>query len=89
MTLGKEDLFNYGLTGLQSFLDKGLQKPSSLKRTINPKESCVFYVVTLFNRGADGTVRAGFSLKGQNLFYRMNDKEILCGKINLRNLMLQ
>ena len=89
MTLGKEDLFNYGLTGLQSFLDKGVQKPSSLKRTINPKESCVFYVVTLFNRGADGTVRAGFSLKGQNLFYRMNDKEILCGKINLRNLMLQ
>lgn len=82
MTLEKEDLFNYGLPVLQSFLDKGLQKASSLKRTINPKESSGFYVVTLFNRGVDGTLRTGLSLKGQNLFYRINDKEIHCGTIN-------
>ena len=89
MTLEKEGLYNYGLTILNSFLDKGLQKASSLKRTINPKGSSTFYVVTLSNRGVGGTLRTGLSLKGQNLFYRINDKEILCGKINLKNLILQ
>ncbi len=89
MILEKEHLFNYGLPVLNSFLDKGLQKASSLKRTINPKESSAFYVVTLFNRGVDGTLRTGLGLKGQNLFYRINGKEIHCGSINLKNLMLQ
>lgn len=86
MTLEKENLFNYGLPVLESFLDKGFQKASSLKRTINPKESSAFYVVTLFNKGVDGTLRTGFSLKGQNLFYRINDKIIHCGKINFKKL---
>ena len=36
-----------------------------------------------------GTTRAGFSLKGQNLFYTLNGKEIHCGKINLKNLILK
>ena len=36
------------------------------------------------HRNSDyGTTRAGFSLKGQNLFYTLNGKEIRCGKINL------
>jgi hypothetical protein len=60
-----------------------------LKRTINPKETSTFYVVTLFNKGVDGILRTGLSLKEQNLFYRINDKEIHCGKINLKNVMLQ
>ena len=89
MTLEKEHLFNYGLPVLESFLDKGLQKASSLKRTINQKESSAFYVVTLFNKGVDGTLRTELSLKGQNLFYKINGKEIYCGKINLKKLMLQ
>jgi len=42
MTRDKEDLFSYGLTNLESFLDKNIHKPSSLKRTINPKESSGF-----------------------------------------------
>lgn len=37
----------------------------------------------------NGTTRAGFSLKGQNLFYTLNGKEIHCGKVNLKNLMLK
>ena len=101
MTLEKEGLYNYGLPVLNSFLDKGLQKASSLKRTINPKESSGFYVVTLcLIEGAHGTMRTGLSLKGQNLFYRIkvdgsksnsksSDIEIHCGSINLRSLMLQ
>ncbi|RDC58250.1 hypothetical protein DU508_04750 [Pedobacter chinensis] len=100
MTLDKEPLFNYGLTHLESFLNKGIHKSSSLKRTINSKESSGFYVVMLcLVEGAHGTMRTGLSLKGQNLFYRIkidgsksntksSDKEIHCGSINLKNLML-
>jgi hypothetical protein len=95
MTVDKEPLFNYGLTGLKYFLDNSIHKPSSLKRTINPKESSGFYVVTLFDKGVAGPFRTGLSIKGQNLFYRisrydstsahslMDEKEINCGKINL------
>jgi hypothetical protein len=100
MTLDKFPLFNYGLTDLESFLDNSIHKPTSLKRTINPKESSGFYVVMLcLIEGAHGTMRTGLSLKGQNLFYRIkvdgsksnsksSDKEIHCGKINLKNLRL-
>jgi hypothetical protein len=88
MTIDKEPLNDYGLT-IKSFLDNNLHKSSSLKRTINPKGSSAFYVVTLSNRGVGGTLRTGFSLKGQNLLYRVNDKEILCGKIDLTKLMLR
>jgi hypothetical protein len=101
MTIDKEPLYNYGLTGLKSFLDNSIHKPSSLKRTINPKESSGFYVVILcLVEGAHGTMRTGLSLKGQDLFYRIkndgsksntksSDKEINCGSINLKNLMLR
>ena len=101
MTFDKKSLFDFGLTGLKSFLDSSIHKSSSLKRTINPKESSGFYVVMLcLVEGAHGTMRTGLSLKGQNLFYRIkndgsksntksSDKEINCGSINLKNLMLQ
>lgn len=90
MTLEKVPLFNYGLTDLESFLDKSIHKSSSLKRIIKPKESSGFYVVMLcLIEGAHGTLRTGLSLKGQNLSYRINDKEIHCGSIILKNLMLQ
>jgi hypothetical protein len=95
MTLDKFPLFKYGLTDLESFLDNSIHKPSSLKRTINPKESSGFYVVMLcLVEGAHGTMRTGLRLKGQDLFYRIkndgsksntksSDKEINCGSINL------
>lgn len=87
MTIDKQPLYDYGLT-IKSFLDNNRYKSPLLKRTINPKGSSTFYVVTLCNHGVDGTIRAGLSLKEQNLFYRVNDKEIDCGKINLKNLRL-
>ena len=100
MILDKVDLTNYGLTDLKSFLDNSIDKPSSLKRTINPKESSGFYVVVLFDKGLSGPFRAGLSIKGQNLFYRISkydstpahsvdEKEINCGSVNLKNLVLQ
>lgn len=102
MSIEKEPLYDYGLTGLKSFIDTRLHKPSSLNRTINPKESSGFYVVILclINEAAPGALRTGLSVKGQDLFYKIKvekstdnskagDKEILCGSISLRNLMLQ
>ena len=100
MTLDKIPLTDYGLP-LKSFFDTGITKSHSLKRTINPKDSTAFYVVMLSNKGVNGTLRTAFSLKGQNLFYRisaykstpglplMDKKEINCGSINLKNLVLQ
>ena len=101
MTFEKFPLFLYGLTNLESYLDNNIHKSSSLNRTINPKESSGFHVVMLcLIEGAHGTMRTELSLKGQNLFYRIkndgsssntksSDKEIHCGSINLKNLMLQ
>ena len=100
MTLDKVSLSDYGLP-IKSFLDTGINKSYSLKRTINPKESTAFYVVTLSNHGSGGILRTGLSLKGQNFFYKiscysntpdlslMDEKEINCGSINLKNLMLR
>lgn len=100
MTLDKVSLYDYGLP-VKSFLDTGITKSYSLKRTIDPKGSTAFYVVMLSNHGSGGILRTGLSLKGQNLFYRISryastpahslidEKEIICGSINLNYLMLR
>jgi hypothetical protein len=100
MTIDKESLYDYGMTGLKPFLDNNIHKPSSLKRTINPKESSGFYVVILFDHEVGAPFRTGLSIKGQNLVYKISrasearhplisEKEIDCGSINLKNLMLK
>ena len=103
MTLDKFPLFNYGMRDKESFLDKNIHNPSSLKRTINPKESSGFYVVKLSDgTEGGGILRTGLILKGQDLFYRVSvyknspapsllisEKEIPCGSINLKNLVLK
>ncbi|WP_427873791.1 hypothetical protein [Flavobacterium sp. MMS24-S5] len=74
------------MTNLEPFFDKNIDKPSSLKRTIKPKESTGFYVVMFRLIGGNqyGVLRAEFSLKRQNLFYKIRDKEILCGSIEIK-----
>lgn len=101
MTIDKVSLYDYGLTGIKAFLDTSIDNPSSLKRTINPKDSSGFCVIILgFAGKSDGTTRTELSLKGQDLFYRMkidgsrshsksSDTELNCGRINLKNLVLQ
>lgn len=88
MTFDKEVLYMYGVTGLESFLDSAFNKPTMLQRTINPKEEYFFYTGMLSYRASDqargtrkkpglheaqgGSVRAGFFLKAQDLFYTNN-----------------
>ena len=89
MTLDKETLHAYGATGLKSFLDTGLNKPTMLQRTINPKEACLFYIVVVFYQGGNGVTRAGLILKEQDLFYRitpqLDSSLIPCGNIVFKN----
>lgn len=100
-TLEKAPLFLYGLTDLESFLDKNIHKQASLNRIIKPTESNGLYFVMLcLSEGAKGTLRREIKIKDGNLYYRIkvdgsnsktksSDKEILCGSINLKNLVLQ
>lgn len=87
MTLDKEALYSYGATGLKSFLDNGLNKPTMLQRTINPNEACLFYIGMLFYNGG-GVARAELVLNEQDLFYSINllsPAIISCGKIAFKN----
>jgi hypothetical protein len=81
-------LLNFGIGDLGAILDDKLQKASSLQRTISPKNTSSFYVITLFNKGLEGPVRAGLSAKEDNLFYRLNQNEIHIGQVNIKNLTL-
>jgi hypothetical protein len=89
MTLDKETLYDYGATGLYSFLDTGINKPTMLQRTVNAKEEYLFYIGALFFCPVYGTPRAELVLKEQNLFYRISgiapQLEIPCGHIVLKN----
>ena len=99
MTLEKEPLQDYGMKDCKSFLDTNIHNPSHLKRTITPSESTGFYVILLFEKGVSGLSRTGLHLKGQNLYYKVtrytgkqgitfvDEKEINCGSINLKNLV--
>jgi hypothetical protein len=102
MTIDKEALYDYGLTGFKPFFDNS-NHPSSLKRIIKPKESSGFYVAILsrINDGAPGALRTELSIKGQDLFYKVSvvkgpapvsliaEKEISCGSISSKHLTLR
>ena len=81
-----EEPFNYGLD-IKSYLDNSRNKPTMLQRTINPKDSCLFYVLVISTYKVDDvgrpefSARAGFSLEGQDLFYRINTIEFKCGQL--------
>jgi hypothetical protein len=89
MTLDQAPLFNYGLKGLNDNFGNKLQHLSSLHRTIHSKDTSLFYVVVLSEQGLEGTLRAGFSMKDDKLYYKVNDKEIYCGQVTIENLKLQ
>lgn len=73
MTMEKRSLFSYGLFGLGPF-----DEPTQLKKTLNPGEDFLFYVVAFFYQSTDGDWveerggnRAELVLNGQDLFYRL------------------
>lgn len=89
LTFDKLSSFNYGLTGLKSYLDANFNKATSLQKTISPGEAHIFYIATLSYQ-ASGTPRAALFLKGKDLYYSMSIAPngagtIPCGKIALKN----
>lgn len=89
MTLDKESLHNYGLTGLKSFLDTSFNKSSMVQRTMDPNEEYLFYVAMVSPYQLMGTRRAGFFLEEQDLFYRFrvgqDSTSIPIGQIIFKN----
>ena len=83
LALDKETSINYGLD-LERYLDGHLYEQNDLKKIIKPNDYCGFYVVTLFNKGVEGTLRTGLSIEKDKILYRVNDKVIDCGRINLQ-----
>jgi hypothetical protein len=62
-----------------------------LQKTLRPGEECLFYVGVLFLCQEYGVPRAGFVLKGEDMFYRISGIDpqhdpvlIPCGKIVLK-----
>lgn len=88
MTLGKEGLYAYGATGLKSFLDTGLNKPTMLKKTINSREAFLFYIGYIGELDYQGfnIARAELVLKGKDVFYKIEGIEIPCGQIVFKKL---
>ncbi len=89
MEIDKLQLFDYGLSNLKMTLDNELQNSYKLQGTINSNETNSFYVIILFEKSLEEIVRTGLRLKDNNLYYRVNDKEIYSGKYNIKNLKLK
>ena len=84
MSYEKEQLFNYGLTNLESLLNDNSKQVKTLKKTIDPKKDYYFYI-PVFMHEINGIARASIVLKGEKLFYKIsigNDTAfILCGSL--------
>ena len=47
LTIDKLRLYNYGLTGMKSFVDANFNNATALKKIIKPNEEHMFYIVTI------------------------------------------
>lgn len=73
MSTGKHSGYNYGITGLKSFLDTNFDKATQLQKTIGPNEESIFYVALLVDApDQGGPIRTGVVLNQQELFYSVS-----------------
>lgn len=82
-------LFDYGLSNLKVIIDQNIRNPQKFHKTINSKETSIFYVISLFKKGVEGKIRTGLRLKDNKLYYRVNDIEVYCGTYDSKNLKLK
>lgn len=89
MNTEKVQLFDYGLTNLQSIIDDETNQISVLKKKINPKEDYFFYVTVFIHIDLSGPARAKFEVKDKNLFYKISlgsDTTLIpCGSLTFKN----
>lgn len=89
MNSEKEQLFDYGLTNLQSILNDESKQLSILNKKISPNEDYFFYVTVFIHIDGSGSARAKFELKDTELFYKisMGSDTVLipCGSLVFKN----
>ena len=71
MSHEKEQLFNYGLTGLDFLLNDNTNQVKILKKTIDLNRYYYFYI-PVFMHEINGIARASIVLKGEKLFYKIS-----------------
>jgi hypothetical protein len=89
MNIEKEQLFDYGLTNLQSLINDESNQLSILKKKIGPKEDYFFYVTVFIHIDGNGSARAKFELNDKELFYKISmgsDTTLIpCGSLEFKN----
>ena len=89
MNIEKEQLFDYGLTNLQSLINDESNQLSILKKKIGPKEDYFFYVTVFIHIDGSGSARAKFELNDKELFYKISmgsDTTLIpCGSLKFKN----
>jgi len=89
MNIEKEQLFDYGLTNLQSLINDESNQLSILKKKIGPKEDYFFYVTVFIHIDGSGSARAKFELNDKELFYKISigsDTTLIpCGSLDFKN----
>jgi hypothetical protein len=89
MNTEKVQLFDYGLTNLQSIINDETNQISFLKKKITPKEDYFFYVTVFIHIDLSGPARAKFEVKDKNLFYKISlgsDTTLIpCGSLTFKN----
>ena len=89
MNIEKEQLFDYGLTNLQSLINDESNQLSILKKKIGPKEDYFFYVTVFIHIDGSGSARAKFELNDKELFYKISmgsDTTLIpCGSLEFKN----
>jgi hypothetical protein len=89
MNIEKEQLFDYGLTNLQSILNDESNQLVILQKKIGPKEDYLFYVTVFIHIEGSGSARAKFELNDKELFYKISmgsDTTLIpCGSLDFKN----
>ncbi|MFM7628014.1 MAG: hypothetical protein ACKO44_00725, partial [Algoriphagus sp.] len=69
----KIQLYDYGLTNLQSLLNDKSKQLGVLQKKIEPKEEFIFYTARFVHiSGLGGPARAKFELNGRELLYKIS-----------------
>lgn len=85
----QQEAINYGITGLESFLDTGLNKPTVQKITIEPNQDYYLYIGALIYPSSE-QARSELFIDGQHLIYKIMigppwySSLIPCGQIDFK-----
>lgn len=76
-TKEKDPLENYGLD-VEKYMHSQIETGKQFMLTIKPGETRGMYFVVLFNKGVDGTLRAGLEFVDDKIQYRVNKSVFDC-----------